>query len=90
LHSVRRLRRSYSCAPLGGFLFPDAPPTACVVGCDLFAASRLGLVENYCSRSTLAGSILRARLTGPATESDPVSSNVNATAKSTNGSWAEA
>ena len=47
-------------------------------------------LEHYCSRSTFAGSMFRARLTGPATERDPVSSKVNATAASTNGSCAVA
>src|SRR6266446_1130085 len=46
--------------------------------------------ENYCSRSRVAGSACRTRLTGPATESDPVSTGVNTTAASTNGSCAEA
>jgi hypothetical protein len=47
-------------------------------------------LETYCSRSKIAGSTCRARLTGPATETDPVSSTVHATAASTNGSWADA
>jgi hypothetical protein len=47
-------------------------------------------VENYCSRSRFAGSMYRTRLTGLATESVPVSSKVNTTAASTNGSCAEA
>jgi hypothetical protein len=47
-------------------------------------------LENYSSRSRFAGSMCRARLTGPATESDPVCSTVNATEASTNGSCAEA
>jgi hypothetical protein len=47
-------------------------------------------LESYCSRSRIAGSACRTRRTGPATESDPVSSKVNATAASTNGSCAEA
>ena len=47
-------------------------------------------LENYCSRSTFAGSMRRARRTGPATESEPVSSIVSATAAITNGSCAVA
>jgi hypothetical protein len=44
----------------------------------------------YCSLSNSAGSMCRARFTGPATESRPVSAMVNITAPSTNGSCAEA
>ena len=47
-------------------------------------------VQLYCSRSTFAGSTRRARRTGPATDSEPVSSMVNATAAMTNGSCAVA
>jgi hypothetical protein len=46
--------------------------------------------KSHCSRNRFAGSMRSARLTGPGTESDPVSTMVKATAASTNGSWAEA
>jgi hypothetical protein len=46
--------------------------------------------EIYCSRSNLAGSTRTARLTGPATASDPVSTIVSATEARTTGSVAEA
>jgi hypothetical protein len=46
--------------------------------------------ETYCSRSRVAGSMRRARRTGPATDSEPVSTMVKATATRTKGSCAEA
>jgi transposase-like protein len=48
------------------------------------------VTQCYCSLSNSAGSMCRARFTGPATESRPVSAMVNITAPSTNGSCAEA
>src|SRR5882762_2569568 len=56
----------------------------------IFPIRAISVKENYCSRSRVAGSACRTRLTGPATESDPVSTVVNATAASTKGSCAEA
>ena len=53
-----------------------------------FFFRRQRLIQLYCSRSTFAGLICRARRTGPATASNPESRIVKVTAASTNGSCA--